>query len=141
VPHFAIEHLDEERLLEAWPVVRMANIHANADWWLSEAAALIDRGGGILAARAADGSIHGVAAYEVARNPRLGRVLSVNTLVTFELSRRAPVRHALCDGLELLASAFDCHGMLLPLPSKGLVRDRVKALYGLIDFGLPPTGG
>ena len=54
---FTIEHLSEDRLLDGWPVVRMAHSHANDEWWLSEAAALIGRGGGILAARAPDGTI------------------------------------------------------------------------------------
>lgn len=115
---FAIEHLSEEQLLEAWPVVRVSNAHANCDWWASEAAALIERGGGILAARAPDGSIHGVATYAVARKAPLGRILAVDTLISFELSRRAPARHALYEALELLASAFDCRSIVLPLPAK-----------------------
>lgn len=131
---FAIEHLSEGRLGEAWPVVQQSHAHANADWWISEGAALIERGGGILVARAPDRTIHGVATYEVARKALLGRVLAVDTLIAFELSRRAPVRHALCDGLELLASAFDCRSIVLPLPSKGHVQHRTKMLYGLLDF-------
>lgn len=134
---FAIEHLSEGQLLDAWPVVRMCHSHVNGDWWVSEAAALIERGGGILAARAPDGTIHGVATYEVARKALLGRVLAVDTLITFELSRRAPARHALCDALELLASAFDCRGIVLPLPSKGQVQHRAKMLYGLLEFEPP----
>ena len=134
---FAIEHLSEDRLAEAWPVVRMSHSHANADWWTSEAAVLIERGGGILAARGPDGTIHGVATYEVARKALLGRVLAVDTLITFELSRRAPVRHALCDALELLANAFDCRSIVLPLPSRGHVQHRAKMLFGLLDFDPP----
>ena len=42
---FAIEHLSGDQLLEAWPVVRLAQAHANCDWWMSDAAALIERGG------------------------------------------------------------------------------------------------
>ncbi len=140
---FTIEHLSEDRLLDGWPVVRMAHSHANDEWWLSEAAALIGRGGGILAARAPDGTIHGVATYEVAKKALLGRVLAVDTLMTFELSRRAPARHALCDALELLGHAFDCRSIVLPLPSKGHVQHRTKTLYGLLDFeprlGRPPA--
>lgn len=131
---FAIEHLNEDRLAQAWPVVCMSHSHANADWWISEGTALIGRGGGILAARAPDGIIHGVATYEVARKNVLGRVLAVGTLVTFELSRRAPARHALCDALDLLGHAFVCRSVVLPLPSKGHVEHRAKWLYGVRDF-------
>ena len=136
---FAIEHLSENELLEAWPVVQQSHSHATAGWWISEGKALIERGGGILAARAPDGKIYGVATYEVARKALLGRVLAVDTLIAFELSRRAPVRHALCDAIELLASAFDCRSIVLPLPSKGHVQHRAKTLYGLLDFEAPDS--
>ena len=134
MPQFGIEHLSEGRLAEAWPVVRMSRSHAHSDWWVCEGVALIARGGGILAVRAPDQVIHGIATYEVGRKARLGRVLVIDTLITFELSRRAPVRRALCDALELLASAFDCRSIVLPLPSKGHVQHRAKALYGLVEF-------
>ena len=131
---FAIEHLSEDRLAEAWPVVRQSHSRANSDWWILEAATLIEHGGGVLAARGPDGSIHGVATYRVARKALVGRVLAVDTLITFELSRRAPARQTLVEALELLASAFDCRSVVLPLPSRGEVQHRTKELYGLIDF-------
>ena len=134
---FAIDHLSPNQLREAWPVVRMSGL-ANCDWWMSEATELIERGGGILAARASDGNVHGVATYEVARKPLVGRVLMVQTLVTFELRRRAPARHALHEALELLASAFDCRSIVLPLPSKDHLHHCAKALYGLTDFDPQP---
>jgi len=135
---FGIEHLSDDQLLDAWPVVRMSHAHANSDWWISEGTGLIDRGGGVLAVRAPDGSIHGVATYEVTRKALLGRVLTVDTLIAFELSHRAPARQALCDALELLASAFDCRSVALPLPSKGQVEQRAKTLYGPVDLEAPP---
>ena len=125
---FAIEHLAEDQLPDAWPVVRMAHAHTSAEWWASEAAALIERGGGVLAARASDGMIHGIATYEVARKALLGRVLAVDTLIAFELSRRAPVRHALCEALELLGRAFDCRGLVLPLRSTEHAERRAKTI-------------
>ena len=135
---FTIEHLSEDQLLDAWPVVCMSHSHASPDWWVSEGSALIERGGGILAARAPDGTIHGIATYEVTRRALLGRVLAVDTLIAFELSRRAPARHALCDALDLLASAFDCRSIVLPLPSKGHVEHRTKRLYGVERFDPSP---
>ena len=134
---FAIEHLGEDQLVEAWPVVRMSHSLANVDWWASEAAALAGRGGGILAARAPDGSIHGIATYEVVSKAPLGRVLAVDTLITFELRRRAPARHALCDALKLLGHAFDCRRIILPIPSNGRVEHRAKRIFGLVDFEGP----
>lgn len=130
MPRFAIEHLNADRLAEAWPIVRMAQTHANCSWWISEAEALIERGGGILVARAPDESIYGVATYAVARKPLLGRVLAVDMLISFELIRRAPARHALYEALGLLASAFDCRSIVLPLPAKGHERE-AKRVCGL----------
>jgi hypothetical protein len=138
---FEIEHLTAKQLIEAWPVVRMSHAHAKAIWWQSEGAELLGRGGGILAARAPDGNIHGVATYEVTRKALLGRVLSVDTLITFELSRRAPAQHALYEALELLAAAFDCRSIVLPVPSKGHARHRTKAHYGIVDFEEPRDFG
>jgi hypothetical protein len=132
MPRFAIEHLSDDRLPDAWPIVRMSHSHATADWWMSEASALIERGGGILAARAADGSIHGIATYEIVRKALVGRVLAVDTLISFELSRRAPARRALDEALELLASAFECRSIVLPL-AKGHAEHRANTLYGLHD--------
>jgi hypothetical protein len=131
---FEIEHLREDQLPGAWPVVRMSHSLAKADWWVSEGTALLERGGGIIAARAPDGTLHGVATYEVAKKALLGRVLAVDTLITFELSRRAPARHALCHALDLLGHAFDCRSIVLPIPSKGYVQHRAKTIYGLLDF-------
>jgi hypothetical protein len=135
---FAIDHLNPDQLREAWPVVRMSDSLANCDWWMSEAAQLIERGGVILAARATDGNIYGVATYAVAKKPLVGRVLTVGTLITFELSRRAPARHALHEALELLANAFDCRSIVLPLPSKAQLQHRAKALFGVRQFNQQP---
>lgn len=132
---FTIEHLSPDRLFEAWPVACMSRSHANADWWICAAAALIERGGGILAVRGPDGTIHGVATYEVARRAHVGRVLAVDMLTTFELSRRAPARQAICEALELLGHAFDCRRVILPLPSRGRVQHGAKIHHGYPDFG------
>ena len=140
VVRFAIEQLCEDQLLDAWPVIRMSHAHANSEWWISDGTALIERGGGVLAARVPDGRIHGVATYEIARKPLLGRVLTADTLITFELSRRAPARRALHEALELLARAFDCRSIVLPLPSDACGRDRAKTLFGLHDLDPPGIG-
>ena len=104
--HFTVENLQKERLGEAWPVVQTSGLEANLDWWLTDAARLIDRGGGVLVARAPDGSIHGVATYGLAGKPPEARVLTVDLLLTFELNGRAPARRAL-SSVEKAAAALD----------------------------------
>lgn len=130
MPAFTIEHLDEQRLLDAWPVLRAADTDPLPEWWANEAMALMSRGGGVLAARAPDGSVHGVATYECVHRPRAGPVLAVDRLVTFELNRKEPVKEALGGALHMIASAFRCSAIALPLPAKGYVRQRTRQMYG-----------
>jgi len=104
----AIEHLTHERLLAAWPIIRASGAQPCAEWWIGQAARLIDEGGGVLAARAPDGIVHGVVIYRLARDDRVGKVLSVDTIVAFELSRGAPVRKALCNALDELSLTLEC---------------------------------
>jgi len=113
--HFTVENLQKDRLGEAWPVVRTSGLEANLDWWLTDAAGRIDRGGGVLVARAPDGSIHGVAAYGLAGKTHEARVLTVDLLLTFELNGRAPARRALSKALEKAAAALDSTGIVIPL--------------------------
>jgi hypothetical protein len=127
---FTIEHLDEHKLLDAWPLLRSAGVEPLPDWWENEALVLMRRGGGVLAARAPDGSVHGVATYECVHRPRAGSVLAVERLVTFELNRKEPVKEALGGALHMIASAFCCSAIALPLPSNGYVRQRLKHMYG-----------
>jgi hypothetical protein len=130
MPAFTIEHLDEQKLLDAWPILRAAGAEPLPDWWENEARALLGRGGGVLAARAPDGSVHGIATYECVHRPRTGSVLAVDRLVTFELSRKEPVKEALGGALHMIASAFCCSAIALPLPAKGYLRQRTRQLYG-----------
>lgn len=117
MPAFKIEHLSQLQLEEAWPVLCLGGVELLDDWWLREARELIERGGGVLVARAPDGTIHGVATYECVRRAGVGPVLAVERLVSFELSRKAPARNALHEALALIARAFSCSEIDLPLPS------------------------
>lgn len=116
---FIIEHLSEEQLGEAWPLLMTTGAEPVSDWWTAEAFDLLGRGGGILAARASDGSIHGIATYEIVKRGRSGPMLAVARLVTFELSGKEPVKRALTDALRTLGTAFRCSAIALPLPTKG----------------------
>lgn len=130
VSHFTIDHLSASDLADAWPIVRMSLAHADGAWWLCEAGDLLQRGGGVLAAHAPDGSIHGIATYEPVVKPRAGKVLAVDRLIAFELSRSAPCRRALCDAIELLAPALGCNGVALAVPAKGYLQHRSSQIYG-----------
>jgi hypothetical protein len=130
MPAFAIEHLDEQKLLDAWPLLRSTNAEPLPTWWENEALELMGRGGGVLAARAGDGCVHGVATYECVHRPRAGSVLAVDRLVTFELNRKEPVKRALCEALYVIAAAFCCSAVALPLPAKAFLRQRAAHIHG-----------
>ena len=134
MPGLTIIDLEPDELARAWPLVRIVSPWLNPEAWQGSAEELIAHGGGVISVVAPDGCLHGIATYEPIDKSRTGRVLYVETLVTFELSRRAPARHALCDALDLLGHAFVCRSVVLPLPSKGHVEHRMKWLYGVRDF-------
>lgn len=114
-----ITELEPRHLAEAWPLVRSVAPRATLERWESFARGLLDRGGGVVAVTAENGGILGLATYEAADKLRLGKVLQVETLVAFELTRRAPVRRALCDALDRLAPVLGCAAVAVMVPSRG----------------------
>lgn len=130
MPAFTIEHLDAQTVLDGWPLLLAAGAEPLSEWWESEALALMSRGGGVLAARAPDGSVHGIATYECVHRAGAGSVLAVDRLVTFELNRKEPVKQAIGGALHMIASAFCCSTIALPIPSKRRARQRMPQVHG-----------
>jgi hypothetical protein len=116
-----ILELDAADVQRAWPLARMAAPSLWLGGWEQSARDLIERHGKVLAVAAPDGCFHGIATAEVMEKPRGARVLYVETLVTLELSRRAPVRSFLCDSLERLAAKLGCNGVAVAAPSDSRV--------------------
>lgn len=117
----AVSELPRERLAIAWPLVRAARGDLDLAGWQAACEGLVARGGGVIGVEAEGGVLYGVATYEPRRNPRTGRVLQVDTLLSFELSGRAPVRHALCNALFDFARRLDCDALSVALPNRGFV--------------------
>lgn len=113
MPELDVIELNQDELALVWPLVRTASPRLRLDGWRALAEALIDRGGGVLAVAAPDRALHGVATYEMIEKPRFGRMLHVDTLVTFELSGRAPARAILVAALRQLSQALGCSGTLI----------------------------
>ncbi|MES2001003.1 MAG: hypothetical protein V4444_01645 [Pseudomonadota bacterium] len=121
-----VKELPRDRLAVAWPLARTVARHGNLESWQAAADLLIERGGGIIAAEAHDGLLYGMATYEAVDTPRAGRVLQVDTLVAFELSRKAPVRRVLSDALDRLAQRLACASVAVALPNRGFVASRAR---------------
>jgi len=117
----SVESLKTDKLSEVWALTRSSGSYANEDWWIAEGTDLIARGGGVLAARATDGRLHGVTTFQVPRRPNED-TLVVPMLVTFELSRSAPARNALLNSLKRIATKLDCTHILLPICGKREIR-------------------
>jgi len=126
--HFSISRIEGADLALAWPVARAAAASATLDGWRDAARRLMDRGGGVIAASAEDGCFHGIATYEPIVKLRAGRVLQVDLLAAFELSRHSPVRRALLEGLERIARSSACEAISIPVPNRGHVKHRAGAL-------------
>ncbi|MEO8453690.1 MAG: hypothetical protein ABI454_00885 [Sphingomicrobium sp.] len=130
MPHFTVEHLREDQLAEARAFVQITGGDSLPEWWETEAVELIGRGGGVLVARAGDGSVHGLATYEVVKRPHMARVLAVARLVSFELSRKQPAKQALIHALDPISAAFECSAVAMPLLAKGDLRSSSSRVIG-----------
>jgi hypothetical protein len=119
VTPFTVIHLQENRLDETLPLVRMAAPLLSLERWQEFARWVTGNGGGILAAFVGEGRLHGIAAYRTEENLIQGRTLHVEPMVTFELDRSAPARTALCQALELLALARGCNILTIVTGSRG----------------------
>lgn len=108
MPDLRIRQLDRDDVARAWPLARSNSRFSSVSGWNRFAHDLFERSGGIIAVSAEDGCLHGIATYEPITTKGSGRVLHVEIMVAFELSRRAPVKHALCDALLCFARLFGC---------------------------------
>jgi hypothetical protein len=124
--HLTIQQLGFEELAQAWPLARTASHYQSCEMWRRSAVHLMGRGGGVIAIAADDGCFHGMATFEPITKPRGGRVLHVETMVTFELSHRAPVRRALRDALVGFARLFDCDAVNVAMPDRGFLKGPIK---------------
>jgi hypothetical protein len=116
---FTVTHLHAERIADAFPLVRMAAPEVSLDQWGRYADWLCRADGGVLAAYAGNGTLHGIAAYCRDDSLRYGRALRTDLIVTFELSRDAPARSALLEALALIALAKGCENLTVSMPGRG----------------------
>lgn len=117
MPNFTLAPLTEALIGQAYPLVRMASPWLSAEEWQEQARARL-QDGGILALVAPSGIIQALAGWT---DPPGSIALTVDLFVAFELSRKAPARQALCDGLQALAVERGKEAVHFSLDSLGLL--------------------
>ena len=135
MPQFSLAPLKPEQVAQAYPLVRMALPQLELGEWQDYAAAMASPGSGVLTLLAPSDAIHALAAWRAVPNLHHGRALIVELFVAFELSRKAPARAALVDGLHQLADGLGCQAVLFTSESQGLltaglVPPGLAAIYG-----------
>ena len=118
MPTFTLEPLTEARIGEAYPLVRMVHPAMTFVEWEKQALAHL-QDGGVLALVAPSGIVQALAGWE---DQPGSAALKVDLFVVFELSRKAPARRALCEGLQALAVERGKQAVHFPLGSLGLLR-------------------
>lgn len=134
MPDLRIFPLEKPQVDLAFPLVRSA-ADISPERWRSFARELIAAGGGIVAAQADSGCLHGLAVYRPLGTLRYGRALQVELLVAYELSRQAPVREALCVALEETARDSDCRAIIFTSPARSLVEAHPARQAGWEEMG------
>ena len=117
MPTFTLEPLTEDRIGEAYPLVRMVDPAMTFFEWEKQALTHL-QDGGVLTLVAPSGIIQALAGW---KDHHESAALNVDLFVVFELSRKAPARRSLCEGLQALALERGKHAVQFPLGSLGLL--------------------
>lgn len=108
--------------------------------WINHCETLIRLEGGVLAAAAADGGMHGLAMYHPDDDLRLGLIVRVNAMVAFELNPANPVRRALCGEVEAICEAIEARGIILTVPKRDSERPGSRKARGWESAGFRQHG-
>ncbi len=122
-------------MAEAYPLIRCVSA-VSLEGWQDFGRRLEERGGGIVAVRAEDCKVHGVAAYLPIVSLKHGKALRVDSIAAFEFGHSAPVREALSIALDDLARAQGCKAVLIGLDASGHLRPPSDLLRSWEALGL-----
>lgn len=135
MPKLVVSNLEPERMAEAYPLIRrMARV--GPERWEAFGRQLADQGGGVLAVRAEDERVHGVAAYLQVASLKHGDALRVEAIAAFELGHISLVRSALSAALDKLARQKGCEVVMISLDAKGLTSPRSRRRRSWESLGL-----
>jgi hypothetical protein len=139
MPDFTVAPIGEAQLPDAYPLVRAFAPQVSYERWV-EYARTTRADGGILGLFGADDSLFGLLTYRRAQTLQHGSVVFVDNFVTFELSRSAPGRRALCEAAEALARERGCTAVELLIGSRGYADGSSSKAQGWNLLGHQLTG-
>ena len=126
--------MDDKLLDAAYPLVRWMAPGVSIDDWLAYARKARMRGG-LLGLIGAENALFGMLTYRNEENLRHGRILHVDNFMTFELSRAAPGRKALCEAAEALARQQGCAAIEVSLDRGGFADGGTARTQGWLNLG------
>lgn len=137
MPELNIVRLDQERLAEAYPLIRAAS-GATLRQWQAFATALLASGGGVLAAVPAEGCLIGLATFRPVPSLAHVRSLAVDIFLTFEIGGRGAARKRLHRGLRGVARDLGCSAIEVRVRAGGSRRssDRQQAALELLGLSV-----
>jgi hypothetical protein len=135
MPRLLVSNLEIERMAEAYPLIRRL-ARVGPERWEAFGRQLAAQGGGVLAVRAEDGRVHGVAAYLQVASLKHGNALRVEAIAAFEFGHISLVRSALSAALDELARKKGCEVVMISLDAKGLISPRSRRRRSWESLGL-----
>ena len=134
MPIFTVVDINENLFDAAYLLIRNIAPEVSPEQW-SDYARKAELSGGLLGLVGTEGALFGLVTYRVEESLRRGRFLLIDNFVTFEFSRAAPGRHALCNAAEALAREHGCTAIEVRLDSRGFVDHVTAKAQGWLDLG------
>ncbi len=117
MPELRVETIQHDSLADVYPLVR-SGTRVPLERWMEFGIELLRTGGGVLAVKAPDHCIHGVAAYRPGRDLRHKESLDVDVFVAFDLRGDDSIRNALCSELDRIATELGCKSVNFTVPGR-----------------------
>jgi hypothetical protein len=134
MPQFTVVDMAEDQFEAAYPLVRSIAPGVCFERWLDYARDA-RRKGGMLGLTVDGGALFGLLVHRKEKSLRHGCVLYIDHCVTFELSRTAPGRRALCEAAEALALELGCSALEYRLGSRGYADGGSVKAQGWVSLG------
>jgi hypothetical protein len=135
MPKLSVINLEPEYMAEAYPLIRCLG-HIKLEQWEEFGRRLAEQGGGVLAVRAEDMCIHGVAAYLPTASLKHRRALRVETIAAFEFGHSLLVRSTLSTALDDLAREKNCEVVMVTLDATDPFNRRSRRWRAWESLGL-----